>query len=91
MSWRCREDSEGQARDSRGLVYALMGRYTDASADFRVFLDWASASAGGECEAYYSPSRLSWIEKLDVGENPFDVETLKDLRVSPGKFGSDTC
>ena len=64
------EEPDGQARDSRGLVYALMGRNTDASADFRVFLDWASASAGGECEAYYSPSRLAWIEKLDVGENP---------------------
>ena len=85
------EDPDGQARDSRGLVYALMGRNTDASADFRVFLDWASASAGGECEAYYSPSRLAWIEKLDVGETPFDVETLKDLRVRPGKVGSDTC
>ncbi len=85
------EDPEGQARDSRGLVYALMGRHADASADFRAFLDWASASAGGECEAYYSPSRLAWIEKLEAGQDPFDVETLRDLRVKPATIGTDTC
>ena len=85
------EDPEGQARDSRGLVYALMGRHAYASADFRAFLDWASASAGGECEAYYSPSRLAWIEKLEAGQDPFDTETLRDLRVKPGKIGTDTC
>ena len=85
------EDPDGQARDSRGLVYAVMGRYADATAEFRAFLDWASASAGGECEAYYSPSRLAWIEKLDAGQDPFDAETLKGLRVRPGKVGSDKC
>ena len=85
------EDPDGQARDSRGLVYALMGRHSDAAAEFRAFLDWASASAGGECEAYYSPSRLAWIEKLDASETPFDTETLRDLRVKPGKIGTDTC
>ena len=85
------DDPDGQARDSRGLVYALMGRHADAAAEFRAFLDWASASTGGECEAYYSPSRLAWIEKLEAGQDPFDAETLKDLRVKPGKLGSDPC
>ena len=85
------EDPDGQARDSRGLVYALMGRHADAAIDFRAFLDWAGASAGGECEAYYSPSRLAWIEMLDAGENPFDAETLNELRIRPDKVGSDGC
>ena len=85
------EDPDGQARDSRGLVYALMGRHADAAAEFRAFLDWASASAGAECEAYYSSSRLAWIEQLNAGENPFDAETLEDLRVRPGKVGTDPC
>ena len=85
------DDPDGQARDSRGLVYALMGRHADAAAEFRAFLDWTSATAGGECEAYYSPSRLTWIEQLDAGEDPFDAETLEDLRVKPGKVGSEPC
>lgn len=85
------DDPDVQARDSRGLVYALMGRHADAAAEFRAFLDWTSATAGGECEAYYSPSRLAWIEQLDAGQDPFDPETLKDLRVKPGKTGSEPC
>ena len=85
------EDPDGRARDSRGLVYAVMGRYADAAADFRAFLAWATASPGEDCETYYSPSRLDWIEKLETGEDPFDVETLKDLRVRPASLGSDPC
>ena len=85
------QDPDGQARDSRGLVYAVMGRHADAAVEFRAFLDWASTSAGGECRAYYSPSRLAWIEELEAGQDPFDAETLKELRVKPGKVGSDTC
>ena len=85
------QDPDGQARDSRGLVYAVMGRHADAPAEFSAFLDWASASAGGECEADYSPSRLAWIEEMEAGQDPFDAETLKELRARPGKIGTDTC
>ena len=85
------EDPGSLALDSRGLVYAVMGRRSDAVADFRAFLAWAAESAEEGCEERYSPSRLAWIEKLEAGQDPFDVETLKDLRVRLGKVGSDAC
>ena len=85
------EDPGNLALDSRGLVYAVMGRRSDAVADFRAFLAWAGKSAEEGCEDHYSPSRLAWIEKLEAGQDPFDGETLNDLRVRPGKVGSGAC
>ena len=85
------EDQGNLALDSRGLVYAVMGRRSDAVADFRAFLTWAGKSAEEGCEDHYSPSRLAWIEKLEAGQDPFDGETLNDLRVRPGKVGSGAC
>ena len=85
------DDPDGRARDSRGLVHAVMGRYTDAAEDFRAFLAWTGASAAEGCKGYYRPSRLDWIEKLEAGEDPFDVETLRDLRVRPSSIGNNPC
>ena len=84
-------DPDSLALDSRGLVYAVMGRYQEAAEGFRAFLAWAGESAKEGCEDHYSPSRLAWIEMLEAGQSPFDNETLRDLRVRPARAGTAPC
>ena len=85
------QDPSGPARDSRGFVYAVMGRADEAVADFQAFLTWVDTSIKETCAPYYRPSRLAWIEKLQRGENPFDAETLRDLRVRPTVSSGNPC
>ena len=84
-------EPDSPALDSRGLVYAVMGRYSEAVEDLRVFLTWTSRSAKEGCEGHYSASRLAWIETLEAGQSPFDDDTLYDLRVRPARAGGDLC
>ena len=81
----------GPARDSRGLVYGVMGSADEAMADFRVFLDWVDTSEKPTCRPYYRPSRESWISALESGGNPFDDETLREQRVRPAPPGGAPC
>lgn len=76
-------EPNGPARDSRGLVYGVMGSADEAVADFWVFLDWVEASAKPTCRPHYRPSREAWIRALESGNNPFDDATLRELRVRP--------
>ncbi len=78
-----KDDPDGPARDSLGLVHAVMGRTDEAIEDFRVFLDWVDASVKGTCRPYYRPSRESWTATLKSGGSPFDEATLRELRVRP--------
>ena len=91
-------DPSGQARESRGLAYALTGRVEKAVSDFEAFLEWVDASPKDGCRSYYRPSREDWIEELRSGNNPFDSETLRhlpvpvgDLRVRPVSPGRAPC
>ena len=84
-------DSSGRAFDSRGFVYALLGEYDKAVADFERFLEWAESSPKDTCADYYRPSRSDWIEKLNAGRNPFASHTLSELRVRPVSFGDAPC
>ncbi len=84
-------EPHGPARDSRGLVYGVMGAADEAVADFRVFLDWVEASAKPTCRPYYRPSREAWVGALESGGNPFDDETLRELRVRPVPPGGTPC
>ncbi len=84
-------DTDSVALDSRGLVYAVMGRYSEAVEDLRAFLTWTSESAKEGCEDHYSASRLAWIETLEAGQSPFDNDDLHDLRVRPARAGGDPC
>ena len=77
------ERPEGIALDTRGLAFAVMGRSSDAVADFESFLAWVDASQKGTCRSHYGPSRRAWVEALKAGGNPFDTTTLQDLRVRP--------
>ena len=84
-------DSSGRALDSRGFARALLGEYDKAAADFERFLKWTETSPKETCASYYQPSRSDWIEKLRAGQNPFDVQTLNELRVRPVSFGDAPC
>ena len=84
-------EPDGPARDSRGLVYGVMGSPDEAVADFRVFLDWVAASEKTTCRPHYRPSRETWISVLETGGNPFDDDTLRDLRVRPASPGGAPC
>ncbi len=84
-------EPDGPARDSRGLVYGVMGSVDEAVTDFRVFLDWVDASEKPTCRPHYGPSRESWIGALEAGGNPFDDETLNELRLRPASPGAAPC
>ena len=82
--------ADGKARDAMGLANALLGRRTRAAEHFEAFLVWAAAE-GDDCRAAHEDSRRRWIEALRAGEDPFDDETLRALRVRPAKPGSAPC
>jgi len=84
-------EPDGPARDSRGLIYGVMGSQDAAVADFGVFLDWVDASEKPTCRPFYRPNRETWISVLESGGNPFDDETLRELRLRPALPGNDPC
>ena len=84
-------DPDGPARDSRGLVNAVIGREDEAIEDFRAFLAWVDTSVKESCRPYYRPSRESWIATLQSGGTPFDAETLRELRVRPSTSRASPC
>ena len=84
-------DPSGASSDSRGLVYAVMGRTDDAINDFEAFLAWVDRSPKETCRERYAPSRLAWIEALKAGEDPFDAATLYMMHVSPSTSREDPC
>ena len=85
------DDPEGPARDSRGLVNAVMGRTDEAIKDFQTFLDWVDTSVKETCRPYYRPSRESWIATLQSGGSPFDAGTLRELRMRPASSATAPC
>ena len=77
------ERPESTALDSRGLVYAVMGRTGEAIEDFEAFLGWVGESEKATCAAHYRSSRQTWLADLKAGANPFDTATLRELRLRP--------
>ena len=63
--------------DSRGLARVLTGDFNDAISDFQEFVDWTKQA--GEFDSY-GQKREAWIADLKKGINPFDSETLAELR-----------
>jgi tetratricopeptide (TPR) repeat protein len=74
-------DQTGASRDSRAIAYAQLGRYTDAMADFRAYLD---ALQQQQSETLYrrmrGPQVEQWLLQLEQNENPFDPTLLEQLR-----------
>jgi tetratricopeptide (TPR) repeat protein len=73
-------DQTAYSHDSRGVVYAELGRLEEAAEDFDIFLDWLQ----GQPESVYrrhGPMREEWLQTLKAGRNPIDSETLEQLRL----------
>jgi WD40 repeat protein/tetratricopeptide (TPR) repeat protein len=64
-------------RDSRGVARALNGDYQGAIEDFEAFVESQQAH---ERTRSIAEKRRKWVASLQVGHNPFDQETLADLR-----------
>ncbi len=68
---------DGGIRDSRGLARALTGNSSGAIEDFQAYIVWANQNGSGD----RIPQRQDWIESLKAGRNPFDAQTLEQLKV----------
>ena len=71
-------DESGLSNDSRGLALSLLGRRDEAITEFEASLAKLRV-ADPETYQQYAPSRLSWIESLRSGLDPFDAATLRSL------------
>lgn len=67
-------------RDSRGLVYALLGKSDAAAEDFQAVVDELKTSTKAEEKEIYA-TRLVWIDTLKAGENPITEDVLAELRI----------
>ena len=70
------EPRNGFYQDTRGLARALTGDTAGAIEDFRAFLEWGRGQMTEELLA----RRETWIRELEAGRDPFDPETLEQLR-----------
>jgi tetratricopeptide (TPR) repeat protein len=72
-------DPTGRSHDSRGVVYAELGRLEEAAEEFEIFLDWLKHQSEGSYRRY-GLAREAWLQALEAGRNPIDPETLEELR-----------
>ena len=72
------------AIETRGLVRALTGDYRGAAEDFERFVGRAQELG---IASSLIDKRIVWIAELRAGRNPFDSETLKELRTEVIKYG----
>ena len=78
------ERPEGLVLDSLAFgPYAVMGEYDEAVASFESFLAWVGTSQKDTCRSHYQPSRVTWINDLKAGVDPFSEELLRELRIRP--------
>ncbi len=72
----------GPGRDSRGIAYAQLGRFTEAIADLEAYL--ASLRLEDPARHERELARYqTWLAALRAGRNPFDQATLDQLRREP--------
>ena len=75
-------NSGGPGRDSRGIAYAQLGRFTEAITDFEAYL--ASLRQEDPTRHDRELARYqTWLAALRAGQNPFDQATLDQLRREP--------
>ena len=72
-------DSSPRSREARAIVYAELGRLSDATADLQMFVDWL-ANQPASLRARYGTSRADWLQSLQAGQNPIDATILGKLR-----------
>lgn len=74
------ESPGGRSREARGVVYAQLGRLSDAAAELQSFLEWLERQPE-VLRARYGMTRSEWVQKLKAGRNPIDQAALERLRV----------
>ena len=67
---------DGAIRYSRGLARALTGNSSGAIEDFQAYIVWAHQN--GQKDRV--PQRQDWIAVLKAGRDPFDAQTLEQLK-----------
>lgn len=70
--------------DSRGLTYALLGDYSLAIGDFKVYTAWLEHQSGQAGQVTLA-QRRAWIKKLQQGQSPFTPQVLAQLRHELGR------
>ena len=73
-------DPSGASFDSRAITLGQLGRYAEAAADLRAYLAWVDATYPLLYAKYRGPQVESWIEALDMNQNPFTPAVLDALR-----------
>jgi len=68
---------DGGIRDSRGLARALTGDVDGAIQDFQFFVEWVGGDSGRQAQV---DRRRGWIAYLKIDVNPFDAQTLEELK-----------
>ncbi len=68
-------DPAGYILDSRGLVYALLGKYPEAAGDFEDALNIKDTYYGDEITQHQE-----WVTALKAGENPITEQVLAEIR-----------
>ena len=71
----------GDIADSYALVRAQLGEYDEAQDGFLFFIDWAGERGFPE---EVIERRLAWVDLLGEKINPFDDQTLRELRAAEG-------
>jgi len=66
-------------RDSRGLVYAQLGRTGEAIADFQAVVDDLKDETSPDLKKVRA-ERQQWLADLQAGQNPITPEVLAQLR-----------
>ena len=89
--WALALEPEGLALDSRALAHALAGNKAQSVKDYESFLEWLRRSTRESCRQYYEASRLSWMETLRQGGDPFSAHALQQLRPRPALPWNTPC
>ncbi len=75
-------DRTAWSLDARAVAYAQLGRYQDAANEFTNFLRWLDTQPVASRDSFVT-TRQAWAETLRAGKNPFDAQTLHQLRGAP--------
>lgn len=75
-----RHKKEYSSHDAIGLVYAQLGRYSEASRSLESYLLWVKIYQQQKYELYRGPAVESWIATLKAQKNPFNPQLIAELR-----------
>ena len=68
------QPENGNYRDSRGVMLAMMGEFDEAVESFEFYIQWAAERGLPEERLVL---RMAWIDALKAGDNPFEDEALR--------------